>query len=62
MLRVADLELRRVHAHGETAGARGHVVARQGALVLLVEPAGPVERQRLGGDDVTGEEVGAEVH
>ena len=37
MLRVADGELRRVHADREPAGAGGEVVAGQGALAALVE-------------------------
>ena len=62
VLRVADLELGRVHADGESAGAGGEVVTRQGSLVLLGELPVTVERQRLGGDDVAGEEMSAEVH
>ncbi len=47
MRRIADRELRRVHADGEAAGAGGDVVARQRALTPLVEPAFRIERERM---------------
>ena len=50
-LRIANGELRRVHADGQAAGAGRHVVARQRALPALVEPAVGVERQRMRGND-----------
>ena len=57
--RVADLELRGVHPHSDTARTGGHVVARECALVLLVQPAVLVERQRVGGNHLAGEQVRA---
>ena len=42
---IADRELRRVHAHGHTAGARGGVVAYQGALMPLVPATAAIERE-----------------
>ena len=53
---VADRELRRVHADGETARAGVEVVARQRALAALVEAALGVERERVGRDDGAGAE------
>jgi hypothetical protein len=62
VLRVADLELRRVHADSEAARAGGHIVAGEGALVLLGKFPVAVEGQRLGWDYMAGEEMGAEIH
>ena len=45
--RVADFELRRVHADGDAAGAGVEVVSGQGALVALVELSVDVQRQRM---------------
>ena len=62
MARVADGELGRVDADGHAAGPGGDVVAGEGPLAALVELAVGREGQRMGGDDLAGEEVGAEVH
>ena len=49
--RLADGELRRVHADRQAAGAGGDVIPRQRALASLVEPAVRGERERVRGDD-----------
>jgi hypothetical protein len=48
--RVADFELRGVYAHRHATGARGQVVAREGALAALIELACGGQRQRVRGD------------
>ena len=50
VLRIANRELRGVHAHRDAARAGGHVVARERALVPLVERARSGERERMRGD------------
>jgi hypothetical protein len=45
--RVADRELRRVHAHRQPAAAGVEVIARQRALPALVQPAACVESERM---------------
>ncbi len=49
--RLADGELRRVHADSQAAGARGDVIPRQRALASLVETAVRGEREGVRGDD-----------
>ena len=48
--RIADRELRGVHADGDAAGAGGDVIARQRALPPLVESALGIERERMRGN------------
>ena len=49
--RVADCELRRVHADGESSRAGRRIVARQHSLVPLVESSIRVEREGMRRDD-----------
>ena len=49
-LRIANLELRGVHADRDAACARGQVVARESALPALVQLAIGIERQRMRGN------------
>jgi hypothetical protein len=48
--RVADRELRGVHADGEPAAAGVDVIAAEGALAPAVEAARGIERERVRGD------------
>ena len=50
-LRLADLELRGMHAHGQAAGPGRDVVAAQGPLATFVEPPPGVQGQGMGRDD-----------
>ena len=62
MLGVANFKLRRVHAHRPPAGARRKIITREGALMLLGKTALRIEGERVGWDDVAGEEMGAKIH
>ena len=54
VLRLADRELRRVHADGDAACAGRDVIARQRTLVSLVELSISRERERVRGDHAAG--------
>jgi hypothetical protein len=57
--RIADLELRRMHADRQAAGAGIQIVAREGALVAFRETTIAVERKGVRRNDVSGKEMGA---
>src|SRR5450432_1318857 len=61
VLRIADLELRSVHAYRDAAGARRHVVAGERALMALVERARGGESERMRGDHVPAREMASDV-
>jgi hypothetical protein len=58
---VANGELRGVHADRESARARRGVIAREGALMAVIESACVVERERVGRDDEAARERTAEI-
>jgi len=49
-----------VNADGKSAGTGVEVVADEGALVRFVPAAAAGERERKGGDELAGAEVGTE--
>ena len=57
---IADGELGGVNADGKSAGTGVEIVADEGALVGFVPAAAGGERERKGGDELAGAEVGAE--
>jgi hypothetical protein len=59
--RIADLELRRVYANGDTTRTSGDVIARERTLMPFVEVALARERQWVGGDDAAGANGGERV-
>ena len=60
--RLANLELGGVNAHGNAPGARGQVVAGEGALAALVHFAVSSESERMGWNDHAPAECFAKVH
>ena len=57
---IADGELGGVNADSKSAGTGVEVVADEGALVRFVPAAAAGERERKGGDELAGAEVGTE--
>jgi hypothetical protein len=55
-------ELRRMYADGNTTGTGGDVVARERPLRAFVQRPGGGQGQRMRRDDLTGEQVLANVH
>ena len=60
-LGVMDGELGRVNPNGESACARGEVIARERPLPAFVKPSIGRHRQRMSGNDQTTEQAGANV-
>jgi hypothetical protein len=60
VLRITDGELRGVHAEGHAARTGGEVIAQQRALAAFVKAAVCIERQRAGGNDLAGLQLGVE--